>query len=216
MAVATAPSYGATISTATLATLASGNHMIYVHGQDAQGWGGYGFAALNLDKTGPLTSALTLTPNPSQPNGNVVLRASASDAGRGGLNVTSAEYSLNGTTWTVMTLGGVPAPDRSVSATFAAPASSVTVHVRSVDALGNVGPEATALLTVTTGGPSTVVNSISPNPANGVQGFNSSTPAVRVIATVSSAGATVAGGEAFHFRLCHGLRPGYRHSSGGQ
>ncbi len=198
MTAGAATAYDATVNIATLAALPSGVHTIYVHGQDANGWGGYSFTSLNLDKVGPTSSALTMTPNPVKPGANVALRASASDMASGGLKVTGAQYSLDGgTTWTAMTLGGVPAPDVSLTASFPAPAATATVLVRSVDELGNVGSNASATLTVTSAGPTTTINSISPNPTNGVQGFNSSTPAVRVITTMNASAGTVAGGEAF-------------------
>ncbi|MFO1467943.1 MAG: multicopper oxidase domain-containing protein [Steroidobacteraceae bacterium] len=210
-----APSYGATISTASLALLAPGNHTFYVHGQDAKGWGGYSFAVLNLDKVGPTSSALTMNPNPSKSGATVVLRATASDAASGGSKVTGAKYCLgtalfcgNPDNWLPMTLGGVPAQDVSVSASFAAPATTTTVYVHGVDELGNVGADATATLTVSAGGPTTVINALSPNPTNGVQGYNSSTPAVRVIATMNSSAGTIAGGEAFVSACASGCAAG--------
>ena len=41
-------SVSATLSTAQLATLSSGNHTIYVHGQDANGWGAVASAVFVL------------------------------------------------------------------------------------------------------------------------------------------------------------------------
>ena len=92
----------ANLSTATLAALASGNHTIYIRGQDSAGnWGPFNFATLNLDKTGPATKGLTLAPNPSNGTGSVTLSGTADDSASGGSSIASAQYTID---------GGAPAP----------------------------------------------------------------------------------------------------------
>ena len=198
----------ATISAATLTGLTSGNHTFYVHGQDSVGWGACTSVVLNLDRTGPTTSALTLTPNPI--DGTVALAASASDVATGGSNVVAADYTIfAGTTTTVergpfpMTVGGAAAPVRGLTATIAAglSAGTHTVSIVSRDALGNPGTPATITLTVAAGGPATSfpVPSLLPSSANnGNYGISSGQPVVRVLATeTADAAATVTAAEGF-------------------
>ena len=86
------------LSTA-LTPLASGNHTIYVHGQDSAGnWGPTNFAVLNLDKIGPASSGLTLTPSRTNGTVNVVLHATGNDSASGGSAIASAQYQIDGGT----------------------------------------------------------------------------------------------------------------------
>ncbi len=83
-------SVSGTISSVTLGGLSSGNHNVYVHGQDSDGnWGSPNSAVLNLDKTGPATTGLVLTPNPSDGSANVVLSATANDTASGNSNIAA-------------------------------------------------------------------------------------------------------------------------------
>lgn len=190
----------ATLSVAQLAALSPGNHTIYVHGQDASGqWGGFKAAVLNLDKVGPASSAIVLTPNPS--NGTAVgLTATANDSATGNSNILAARYSLDGGAPVAMAVNLTNAPIASVSASIPGglTAGAHTITVQSQDALLNWGPASTPVtLTVVTGGPTTSAVSASKNPNNGALPLNSSQPVVRVTATMTSAGANVAGAEAF-------------------
>src|SRR5690606_15031924 len=55
---------------AVIAAALTGSNTVYVHGMDAAGnWGPFQSALINNDTTGPTTSGLTLSPNPS--NGTV-------------------------------------------------------------------------------------------------------------------------------------------------
>ena len=207
MAVTTAPAYSAVIPAATLGGLSSGKHSFYVHGQDASGWGSVVSTVLNLDKTGPTVSALTLSPNPSSGTVAVALKASASDVSTGGGNVTAAEYTVDGGTAVAMTLGGAAAPVRSLTANIPAglTAGPHTVSVRAQDFLGNWSAAPVTIgLTVTagspSGGPTTSNLSLLPGSANnGSYGLSSSQPVVRVLARVTrvTIPATVAGAEGF-------------------
>lgn len=189
----------ATISTAQLSALASGNHTIFVHGTDGINWSAVASAVLKLDKAGPTTSGLTLTPNPSNGLVSVALSATGSDSATGGANVTAAEYTIDGGTAVPITLGGAAAPVRSLSATIPAglTAGSHTVAVRSQDALGNWGSSATITLNVVASPPVTTAVSASKNPNNGALPLNASQPVVRVTATMTSTGSTVSAAEGF-------------------
>lgn len=190
----------ASISVSTLGALTSGNHTFYVHGHDTAGnWGAFSSAVLNLDKTGPTTGPLTLTPNPSNGSVAVALSATANDSATGNSNVTAAQYTIDGGTAVAMTLGGAPAPIRSLTATLPTglAAGSHPVTVRSQDAFGNWGPVSSAQLNVVAGGPSTTVNSVVPSPNNGTVPLDSTHPVVRATATMASTGSTIAAAEGF-------------------
>ena len=198
MVVGVAPNWNASI---TLATLAVGSHTVYVHGQDATGsWGGFNVAAvLNIDAVGPTTSPLTLTNNPSSSAVTVALSATANDSLNGDSYIAAAEYTVDGGAATAMTLGGVAGPSRPVTATIAAglAAGNHTVAVRSRDALGNWGAQVTATLTVTSSPPVTSNVLAARNPNNGAFPLSSSQPVMRITATVTGSGSTIAAADAF-------------------
>jgi hypothetical protein len=181
----------------------SGTHTIYVRGQDALGnWGPTVSTTIVVDHAGPLTSALTLNPNPSNGGVNVTLSGSASDAGTGNSNVVAAEYFLGAPggdgTGTPMTLN-VVAPTVSLSATIFAPVASTTVWVHARD-VANWGPVTSIVLTVDAAGPTTSALAATPPTNNGSIPFNSTTPFVRVTATISDAasgGSRIVAGEGF-------------------
>jgi hypothetical protein len=199
-------SVSATINVATLASLSSGNHTFYVHGQDANGWGACTSVVLNLDKTGPATSALTLTPNPSNGSVAVALKGTASDVASGGATIQAFQYWVDANAPTTVTLTGAAATVRSLSASLPAPGTVLpthTVSVQSQDALGNWGPVATITLTVTTSGPVTSALSLRPGSANnGSYGVSSGQPVVRVLGTETSGAAKVTAAEGFIDGAC--------------
>jgi hypothetical protein len=171
----------------------SGTHTIYVRGQDAIGnWGPNVSATILVDHTGPSTSALTLTPNPSNGSVSIALAGSATDAAAGNGNVVAAEYFLGPTgasgTGTAMSQNTV-APTVSVTATIPAQASSTVVSVHARDAAGNWGPFATIALTVDATGPATSSLAAAPPANNGSYPVSSGNPSVRITATISDAGA---------------------------
>jgi len=194
-----------TISVATLGTLSSGNHTIFVRGQDSNGnWGPFLSIVLNLDKTGPVTTGLTLTPNPSSGAEPVLLTATGDDTATGGSNVTAAEYWIDGGSHTLMDIvGTTAAPVRDFTATIPAGLSigAHTVSVQSEDAFGNLGTVATITLQVADPEPPTTSNvSASPNPTNGLVGYNTSVLAVRVFADfsdVATGGSNIVAAEGF-------------------
>jgi len=193
------------ITTTTLAGLPSGNHTIFVRGQDANGnWGPFLSSVLNLDKTGPASTALSLNPNPSSGAEPVDLTATGDDTATGGSNVTAAEYWVDGGAHTAMTIvAGADAPVRDFTATIAPPLSigSHVVSVRSQDSFGNWGSVTTITLQVADPEPPTASNvTASPNPTNGLVGYSTSVLAVRVFADfsdVATGGSNIVAAEGF-------------------
>ena len=187
---ATIPPSGAVAPCVDLATLATGQHTFYVHGQNANGWGGFGSAVLNLDKLGPASSSLTLNPTPTNGTADVALGLSGSDLARGDSNVDQAEYFIGpaatcpvsgGGTGAAMTQNTPALPALATQAHFVAtiPAATVAalaegahvigVHAR--DVLGNWGPCATITLNVDKTAPNTSGVASLPNPTNGTIGL---------------------------------------------
>jgi FtsP/CotA-like multicopper oxidase with cupredoxin domain len=200
----TAP-VNATILAATLTPLASGNHTIYVRGRDLLGnWGALNFATLNLDKSGPTTSGMTLTPNPSNGTVAVALHATGNDTATGGSNITAAEYFIGatgangtGTAMTVNVAAPVASLDASIPCTVLVPCTGGIVSVHSRDAFGNWGPFVPITLQVVATGPVTSGVSANPNPNNGAKALSVGQPVVRITATMTSVGSNVSGAEAF-------------------
>jgi FtsP/CotA-like multicopper oxidase with cupredoxin domain len=195
----------ATLSTATLASLSSGTHAIFVHGHDANGWGSFAAATLNLDKTGPSTTGLTLSPNPSNGTTNLALHGTGNDTATGGANIVAAEYFLGtappdttrGTAMTVNVVAPVASLDASITCS-PTPCAAVAINVRSRDAMGNWGPFATIALAVVGTGPTTTVPIVTPGANNGTQPLSASQPVVRITASMTAAtGSTVAAAEGF-------------------
>jgi FtsP/CotA-like multicopper oxidase with cupredoxin domain len=181
-----------TIPVATLAGFASGNHTIFVRGMDSASpsgnWGPFLSITLNLDKAGPTTSGLTLSPNPSSGAVSVALTATGNDTASGNSNVTAAEYWVDIGAHTAMTVNGAVSSVTNFTATIPAGLSmgSHVVSVRSQDAFGNWGAVATINLQVAdTAGPTTTNVIAAPNPNNGSKPFSTSVQAVRVTASFS-------------------------------
>ena len=201
----TSESVTGVIPAATLGVLASGYHTIYVRGQDFNGnWGPFLSATLNLDKAGPITSGLSLTPNPSSGAVSVALAAIGNDTASGNSFVTAAEYWVDAGVHTAMTI--VAGPNSSVRSFTATIPSGLgmgahVVSVRSQDVFGNWGTEVTISLQITDTAPPTTSNVLaSPNPNNGSQPFNTSVPAVRVTADfsdVATGNSNIAAAEGF-------------------
>jgi FtsP/CotA-like multicopper oxidase with cupredoxin domain len=189
-----------TIPASVADALASGSHNVYVRATDGATWGAPNFAVLVIDKVGPATTGLVLSPGVA--NGSAVgVSATADDRASGNGNIAAAEISVDGNAAVaaLVTPAGT-APVASVTGSIAAASLAPGAHTVSVwsrDALGNLGAPATATLTVDRAGPTASTLLASPNPTNGRRGVNSSTAAVRVGAQVADAGSTVAGGEAF-------------------
>lgn len=197
----------ATIPASALAALGTGSHTIYLHGQDALGnWGSFNLATFTLDRQGPESKAIVLSPAVSNGSKNVAIQATGDDSQRGGSNVVSAEYFI-----------GPPAPAGSdvglpmdvnlqapivslntvvLSTTVSALSEGVhPVYIRSRDGLANVGDFAQADLVVDKTGPNTSGMAAIPAMSNG-------SSSVRINAafsdpSVSGAQSRVAGAELF-------------------
>jgi hypothetical protein len=95
------------------------------------------------DSTGPVTTALTLAPNPVAVNQPVVLAANIDDTDTGLSNIHSAEYSIDSGPFTGMSGDFDTSPAITVGAVipaFSAP-GVYSVCVRGTDAAGNIGEE---------------------------------------------------------------------------
>jgi hypothetical protein len=121
-----------------------------------------------FDTTGPLLSALTLSPNPSTGAVSVALSFTASDATTGNNNVSAAEYWIDAGAHTPITVGS-PAITVTLNATIASGLSAAThvVSVRAQDAVGNWSSTANINLVVDNVGPTTSGLTLTPNPSNG-------------------------------------------------
>jgi FtsP/CotA-like multicopper oxidase with cupredoxin domain len=205
---ATVVNLNATISSSIMSLLSAGTHVVSVRAQDALGnWSATANINLVVDNTGPTTSGLSLTPNPSNGAVSVALSFTANDSASGNSNVTAAEYFIDpvgipapgsGTAITVSS----PAPVKTINATIPSGlgAGSHVISVRSKDALNNWGALANINLLVDNAGPAVSGVSATPNPNNGTLGLNSSVQAVRVSATFSDAasgGANISNAEGF-------------------
>ncbi len=182
-----------TIPGAIVAALSTGNHSVYVRGQDSAGnWGAVRSALLHVDTTGPVTSGATLTPNPTNGSVAVAVHATGSDATTGGANVVAAEYTIDAGPAVAMTVNA-PSVVASVDGVIPAPtvaalaAGDHNVAIRSQDAGGNWGAAITAVLRIDATGPATSGLTVNPPATNGTVGVSSSTPVVRVTATVVDA-----------------------------
>jgi FtsP/CotA-like multicopper oxidase with cupredoxin domain len=167
-----------TISTAMLAALDAGKHIVYVRGHDAAGnWGVVGSVVLNLPKTGPQTTNGTLVDIPANGASDVDISATGDDSAAGG-TITAAEYfvdnnaAANGS-GTVLTRNRTATV---VSEDGVLPAATVLalgeglhhVYVHSKDSLGLWGPLLDIELPVDLTGPGVDAASVGPNPSNGL------------------------------------------------
>jgi hypothetical protein len=103
---------------------------------------GSAFAALN--PLGPITTGVTVAPNPVPPNSPATVTATVDDAANSS-TIVSAEFSLNKGVWTEMAAvdGAFDSQTEAVTATFTSAKSGANeVCVHATDALGNTGPNA--------------------------------------------------------------------------
>jgi hypothetical protein len=179
--------------------LSTAIHTVYVHARDGATalWGPAGSTTFNLDKLGPISSAIVLTPSSTNGLVDVTLQATASDAATGGHDVDQAEFFIDATgvpgTGTALT-ASTPTTVVSLNATILAATvaglaeGSHTISVRAHDIFGNWGPFATASLVVDKTGPNASLLSTNPNPTNGlwgVQGGSTSVFEQRLDATIT-------------------------------
>jgi hypothetical protein len=96
------------------------------------------------DNEGPVTTNVEVSPSPVFLNGAETVTANVDDTGKGGNDIASAEYSLNGGTWTAMTAsdGAFDNVSEDVEGDFTATQLGENeVCVRGTDAAGNTGDE---------------------------------------------------------------------------
>jgi hypothetical protein len=101
-----------------------------------------GSVQADVDTQGPLTSAVAVAPDPAAVNASVTVTAMLDDSTTGGSNIQSAEFSLNGGTWTALAAadGAFDAVTEDVTGTFTVTQTGDNeVCVRGTDAAGNVG-----------------------------------------------------------------------------
>jgi hypothetical protein len=106
------------------------------------------------DLTGPVTSAVGALPDPALSGGLVTVTATVDDTATGGSNISSAEFNVNGGSFTAMTAsdGTFDGVSEGVTGSFTAAVSGLSsVCVRGTDANGNVGTAACIDLTVESG-----------------------------------------------------------------
>jgi hypothetical protein len=203
---------GSGASWSAAVTVGSGQHVLYVRGKDSAGnWGPLSSVLVDgSDAGGPTTKFPSLQPPLTNHanTGGVAISATADDSASGGSNIQAAEYTVDGGAAVAMTVN-TASPIASIDATIPAsvvnalPEGSRVVSIRSQDAQGNWGEPITINLSVDLTAPTTIGVSATPNPSNGVVPFNSSTPAVRVVATTmsdpiaNSLNSTISKAEAF-------------------
>ncbi len=154
------------------------------------------------DTSGPATSAVALSQNPSNGSSAITLSASISDSASGGANVNAAEYFIdaigaNGSGTSMSSAFG--APTVNVSSTLSTgllgslSSGNHTFYVHGQDALGNWGATNFVVLNLDKLGPLSSGLALNPNPSNG-------TANVALSATgndSSSGGSNVTAGEYF-------------------
>jgi hypothetical protein len=151
-------SVSATVSAATLAGLSDGAHSFYVHGQDALGnWGALASAALVVDRTGPATSGVSASPNPTGGAASVTLTATAADGGAPPSSVTAAEWfegadpGLGLATTMAASDGTFDSPTEGLTAAVNVTgwtAGNHTLSARALDTAGNWGGVSTTTLSI--------------------------------------------------------------------
>jgi hypothetical protein len=134
--------------TATFLSLSSSGVVnVCVRGTDAAGnTGSQACTTLTVDSDGPLTSSVALDPNPADEGAQVTLTASVDDTTTGNSTLTSAEYQVDGSTWSPMQAsnGTFDSALEQVTAQFTASQgpTSIEVCVQGSDVFGNTGSAA--------------------------------------------------------------------------
>jgi FtsP/CotA-like multicopper oxidase with cupredoxin domain len=145
----------------------------------------------SADGVGPVSSHLTVSPNPSDGLADVTVTADLSDSSTGGSNVTQAEFVVDdavstgvgfgvamsaafGTVEVAGAHGTIPAISATPCTEIPAPVSlncldagKHTVFVRALDSAGNWGVVGSVILNLPKTGPQTVNGAVADSPANG-------------------------------------------------
>jgi hypothetical protein len=150
----------ALVPAASLIGLPTGEHAFYVRGQDSNGtWGAVNSTVLLLDRLGPATINLAVSPSPTNGSVSVVLHATGDDTAFGNTNVVAAEYRIDSGPAQPMSLVTTGSPIAELQGTI--PAATVVgltegahaIFIRSQDVVGNWGLWAAATLEVDKTGP---------------------------------------------------------------
>ena len=178
-------SLSATIAPSVLTGLSEGGHTVWVEARDAQGnWGTPVSVGLTVDRTGPSTSGLTATPNPS--NGAVGLSASVPAVRLSVTTMVDTGSSIDRAEAFIDTVGatgsGIPLTasdglfndlaeggylDIPLTTVRALPSGPHALHVRARDAAGNWGATASTTLLVDRTAPVASGVTLTPNPTSG-------------------------------------------------
>ncbi len=173
--------------------LASGEHTIYIHGQDSLGnWGSFNLSIFNLVNEGPVTKGITLTHDPSAGDRDVLLSATGDDTATGNSNIVDAEYFIDtagpdgtGVPMTVNVAAPIASLDSVISAaTLLTLSEGVhTIHIHNQDAYGHWGPLEVFDLQIDHTGPDATAT-VAPTPNNGLEPINPSQFSIRIDATL--------------------------------
>ena len=189
------------------AAVVSGQHILYVRGQDSAGnWGVLSSVLVTAgDVVGPATTGPAVTPNVSNGTVGVAVHATGNDSASGGSNIAAGEFFVDaagpdgsGTAMTVNAAAPIASLDGTITAAAVnalAPGAHL-VYVHSQDSAGNWGAPVSVTLTVDKAGPATSGVSAVPNPNNGTLPYSSGNLSVRVSATATD-DVAVAGAEGF-------------------
>jgi hypothetical protein len=191
-------------------SIASGQHIIYVRGQDSlTNLGALSSVLVTIgDAAGPITTSPVLTPSLTNGSGTatVAVHATGNDTATGGSNVAAAEYFIDavgangsGAPMTINVAAPIASLDAAIPSAIvnALAEASHLVSIHSLDAAGNWGAPVTINLVVDKTAPVTSGVSVAPTPNNGTLAFNGSPSAIRVTVTAMSDPSTVSAGEAF-------------------
>jgi len=174
----------ATIPASTLGALGEGTHTLAVRSQDSQNnWGAATAFDLVIDKTGPGTSGIALSPNPNngqQPvNISVFAVRVTANFADGASNIVAAEGFIdavgnNGQGFIFLPSDGLfnassetGYSDIPLTTVNLLSPGNHTIYVHGKDAAGNWGPVSTANLFIDKGQPTVSAATASPNPTLG-------------------------------------------------
>jgi hypothetical protein len=196
----------ATIAAAVIAALTDGTHTLCVRATDVAGntsMDAVACTTILVDKTSPVVSGVSASPNPTNGSAAVVLTATATDALT---DVTSAEYNIDGGAFMAMSAsdGAFDELSEGVTVTIAAAAVAAltdgnhTLCVRATDAVSNTSGDADACTTLVVDQTPPAVSGVSatPNPvANGTSTVLSATITDALTNVVSAQYSTDGGGS---------------------
>ena len=107
MTAATAPRLEPPRPFTAAVSIASGQHVLYVRGQDSLGnWGPFSSVLVTgADDQGPTTTAVALTPDRTDGTVGVAVSATGNDSASGNSAIAGGEWSIDDGTPTAMTAG---------------------------------------------------------------------------------------------------------------